>query len=205
MSVPVKFSGDLAELPTHAFGHRSLTWWGVVAFFMIEGAGFAFAIASYFYLMGIEQGWPPSRFEPPSLLAGTLFTIVILLSEIPNTLAKRAAEKKDLAKVHFYMLVMIGICIVLAGLRAWEFLLLNVWWTDNAYGSIIWALLFLHATHFITDFGDSAVLTALMFTRHASESRRYVDVAENAMYWRFVWLTWLPIYVLIYWVPRWAA
>jgi len=25
------------------------------------------------------------------------------------------------------------------------------------------------------------------------------------MYWRFVWLCWLPIYALIYWVPRWVA
>jgi hypothetical protein len=31
-----------------------------------------------------------------------------------------------------------------------------------------------------------------------------IDVDENAMYWRFVWLTWLPIYLMIYWVPRWV-
>jgi heme/copper-type cytochrome/quinol oxidase subunit 3 len=205
MSVPVKFAGDLTDLPTHAYGHRSLTWWGVVAFFLIEGTGFALAIATYFYLMGGEQNWPPSRFQPPGLLAGPLFTIVILLSEIPNTLIKRAAERKHLGNVRSLMLIMIGISLVLALLRAWEFTMLNVWWTDNAYGSILWALLFLHATHFITDFADTIVLGALMFTRHSAEDRRLVDVAENAMYWRFVWLTWLPIYVLIYWVPRWAA
>jgi cytochrome c oxidase subunit 3 len=205
MSVPVKFSGDLAELPTHAYGHRSLTWWGVVAFFMIEGTGFALAIASYFYLMGGEQDWPPSRIEPPSLLAGTLFTLLILLSELPNTIIKRAADRKDVKQIRRLMLVMVGIGLILALLRAWEFLSLNVWWTDNAYGSILWALLFLHATHFITDFGESLVLAALLFTRHVAEDRRLVDVAENAMYWRFVWLSWLPIYLLIYWVPRWAA
>jgi hypothetical protein len=25
------------------------------------------------------------------------------------------------------------------------------------------------------------------------------------MYWRFVWLCWLPIYVCIYWLPRWVS
>ena len=40
MTLPPKFSGDLADLPTHGFGHRSLTWWGVLAFFAIEGAAF---------------------------------------------------------------------------------------------------------------------------------------------------------------------
>lgn len=205
MKVPVKFAGDLTELPTHAFGHRSLTWWGVIAFFLIEGTAFALAIATYFYLAGGEQTWPPQPYRPPDLLAGTLFTIVILLSEIPNTLIKRSAEKKDLRALQKYLLVLGGIGLLLCVLRALEFASLNVWWTDNAYGSIIWALLVLHVTHFATDFVDSLVLTGLMFTGHAAENRRYVDVAENAMYWRFVWLTWLPIYVLIYWLPRWVA
>jgi heme/copper-type cytochrome/quinol oxidase subunit 3 len=30
-----------------------------------------------------------------------------------------------------------------------------------------------------------------------------VDTSENALYWRFVWIMWLPIYVMIYWLPRW--
>jgi heme/copper-type cytochrome/quinol oxidase subunit 3 len=45
------------------------------------------------------------------------------------------------------------------------------------------------------------VLTALMFTRHA-HGRRFVDVSENSFYWYFVVLTWLPIYAVIYLVPR---
>jgi cytochrome c oxidase subunit III len=205
MSLPVEFSGDLAELQTEAYGHRSLTWWGVVAFFLIEGSAFALAIATYFYLQGGEQSWPPEPFQPPDLLAGTLFTILLLASEIPNIILKRAAEKKDLRKLKRFMLGMVGIGALLLVLRAFEFASLNVRWTDNAYGSIIWALLVLHVTHFVTDYVDTIVLTCLMFTRHAAEGRRHVDVAENAMYWRFVWLTWLPIYVLIYWIPRWAA
>jgi cytochrome c oxidase subunit III len=69
----------------------------------------------------------------------------------------------------------------------------------------MWMLLFLHVTHFLTDFTDSLVLLGLMHTRHAAEKRRFVDAAENAMYWRFVWLCWLPIYVMLYWLPRWVS
>jgi cytochrome c oxidase subunit 3 len=202
MNMPVKFAGDLTELPTHAYGHRSLTWWGIIEFFAIEGTFFALAIATYFYLAGGEQSWPPAPFRPPSLLAGTLFTILIVASELPNTLLKRAAEKKDLRTVQKYLLAMSAVGFVLLVLRAFEFASLNVLWTDNAYGSILWALLFLHTTHIATDAGDTFVLTGLMFTRHAVEARRFVDVAENAMYWRFVWICWLPIYFLIYWLPR---
>ena len=41
-----------------------------------------------------------------------------------------------------------------------------------------------------------------MFTGHGQEPRRFVDVSEDALYWRFVWITWLPIFALLYLVPR---
>jgi heme/copper-type cytochrome/quinol oxidase subunit 3 len=37
---------------------------------------------------------------------------------------------------------------------------------------------------------------------HGEQKRRFVDTDENALYWRFVWLSWIPVYLLIYWVPR---
>jgi heme/copper-type cytochrome/quinol oxidase subunit 3 len=205
MILPPRFADDLSTLPTSAFGHRSLTWWGICAFFLIEGTAFCMAFAAYFFLMNQERSWPPGSIPPPNLLAGSLFTLVMLLSEIPNSMIKHAAEQGRLRDVRTGLLVMVGIGIVLMILRGFEFASLNVWWTDNAYGSIMWALLFLHTTHFVTDWGDSAVLAALSFTRHGKEARRFVDFSENSLYWRFVWLVWIPHYLLIYWVPRWVA
>ena len=71
----------------------------------------------------------------------------------------------------------------------------------NAYGSILGFVLGLHTTQLATDVGDSIVLTVLMFTRHATP-RRFGDVTDNAFYWAFVVIAWLPLYVLLYWVPR---
>ena len=195
---------DLATLPTDAFGHRSLTWWGVIAFMLIEGAAFALAAAAYFFLMSHERSWPPPPFAPPDLLAGTLFTLVMLLSEIPNTLLKKDAEALKLPGVRIGLIIIVLIGALLLILRAFEFNSLNVRWTDNAYGSVVWMLLVLHTVHVLTDWVDTAVLAALMFTPQSAETRRFVDVSENALYWRFVWLTWLPLYLLIYWLPRWA-
>lgn len=200
-----RFVGDLATLPTHGFSHRALTWWGTMAFFLIEGTAFLMAIAAYFYLMNQEQMWPPPPFVPPDLLPGTLFTIVILLSEIPNSIAKHAARKGQLRRVRRQLLIVSGVGMILLALRAWEFASLNVLWYDNAYGSIIWTLLLLHAVHFGTDWVDSIVLAGLMHGKHGVEGRRFVDVTDNSLYWRFVWLAWLPIYFLIYWLPRWVS
>ena len=202
MTAAPRFSGDLSHLPSHAFGHRSLTWWGIIAFMLIEGGFFALTIAAYFYLMGQEQSWPPPPFEPPNWIAGTLFTLLMLVSEIPNTVIKRASESGKLREVRKLLLLMTGIGVVLLVIRAFEFTSLKVLWYDNAYGSIVWALLVLHTTHILTDWGDTAVLAALMHTQHGMEGRRFVDVSENALYWRFVWIAWLPIYFLIYWLPR---
>ena len=202
MTLKPSFTEDLAELPTHAFSYRSLTWWGVLGFMIIEGVAFAMAIAAYFFLMSHEKQWAPPPWEPPNPVAGTLFTAVMLLSEIPNSMIKKAAEAYDVAAVRRLLPWIVAIGVLLFVLRGFEFNSLNVKWYDNAYGSIIWALLLLHTTHIATDWVDSAVLWRLMRTPHGEEPRRLVDTDENALYWRFVWLSWLPIYFLIYWVPR---
>ncbi len=95
----------------------------------------------------------------------------------------------------------VAIGAVLLVLRGFEFNSLNVLWYENAYGSIIWALLLLHTIHMATDWVDTVVLWRLMLTPHGNSPRRLVDVDENSLYWRFVWLSWLPIYVLIYILP----
>jgi heme/copper-type cytochrome/quinol oxidase subunit 3 len=197
-----RFANDLAGLPTSKFGPSSLTWWGILGFMVIEGVSFALTFAAYFYLMGHEQGWPPEGRLPPDLLAGTIFTVVILVSEIPNTLIKNAARAGDVATIRRLLPLMVGIGIALLIIRGFEFNSLNCWWYDNAYASIIWTVLLLHATHLITDWMDTVVLWALIMTPLGYEPRRLVDVDENSMYWRYVWLLWIPVYLLIYWVPR---
>jgi heme/copper-type cytochrome/quinol oxidase subunit 3 len=96
-------------------------------------------------------------------------------------------------------MAVIGLLIL--AVRVWEFRSFHIRWDDNAYGSITWFILGLHATHVLTDLGDTVVLAALMFTRHATE-KRFSDVSDNAFYWYFVVASWIPIYVLLYGVPR---
>jgi cytochrome c oxidase subunit 1/cytochrome c oxidase subunit I+III len=85
--------------------------------------------------------------------------------------------------------------------RGFEYAALNVMWYANSYGSIVWLLLSLHTTHLITDTVDTAVLATLLYTG-PFEKKRLLDTSENAIYWYFVVLSWLPIYVVIYLVPR---
>jgi cytochrome c oxidase subunit 3 len=182
-------------------GAASVTWWGTLAFMLIEGTGFALAIAVYLYLMSVAAIWPLDA-PLPDLLPGTIVTLILLASLLPNYMVARWAERQDLAKVKLGMIVMSILGIVPLVVRMFEFPAMNVSWDSNAYGSIVWTLLGLHTTHIITDLVDTLVLGALMFTRHGDNPRRFGDVQDNAMYWNFVVIAWLPIYGCIYWIPR---
>jgi cytochrome c oxidase subunit 3 len=192
---------DLSQLPLHGMGSASLTWWGTLGFMLIEGSGFALVLAVYLYLASIAPEWPLGA-PPPDLLPGTILTVLLLASVIPNLLIARWAQHEDLGKVRIGLIVMALFGALPLVPRAFEFPALQVLWDSNAYGSITWTLLGLHTTHLITDLADTVVLLAVMFTRHGSNRRRFGDVQDNAMYWNFVVLTWLPIYACIYGIPR---
>jgi len=191
---------DVGELPTYAFGHRSILWWATMCMIAVEGTVFALSITAYIYLKGRVPHWPPGVM-PPELRWGTLNVIILLVSIWPNLLARRAAEHFELGGVRLWMTICMVLALAFNIVRVLEFSALNVRWDTNAYGSITWTLLGLHTAHIVTDFLDSGVLTAVMFCGTVDE-HRFVDVSENAMYWNFVVLSWLPIYALIYLAPR---
>ena len=196
---PAAAALDVGMLPTHAFGHRSVMWWATMCMIAIEGMAFALAITSYLYLKGRVPHWPVGA--PPRILWGTVNVVVLVVSAWPNMMARRAAERFDLSGVRLWMAVALAFALAFNVVRFLEFGQLEVRWDTNAYGSVTWFLLGLHTTHVLTDFLDSSVLAAVMFFGRIDENR-FVDVSENAMYWNFVVVSWLPIYAVIYLAPR---
>ncbi|HEX8185513.1 MAG TPA: cytochrome c oxidase subunit 3 [Blastocatellia bacterium] len=191
---------DVSHLPPYAFGHRSLLWWGTMGMIAIEGMVFALGIAAYFYLRNRSALWPPGG-PPPALFYGTLNTVIMLISVIPNAWLKRRAEKEDLRAVQIGLVICLVLSIVFLVIRVYEFKTLNCKWDTNAYGSAVWSLLGFHTVHLLTDTLDTVVITVLMFTSLV-EGKRFVDVSEYCFYWYFVVLSWVPIYAVIYLAPR---
>jgi heme/copper-type cytochrome/quinol oxidase subunit 3 len=192
---------DVSPLPNFAFGHKGLIWWGTVGFMVIEGSMFVMALIVYFYLRLKVEQWPPSL-PDPGITFATMNLTLILLSCIPNALAKKAAEAFDVNRARLWLVVLTIIGVTAVVLRAFEYTQLNTRWDDNAYGSIVWVLLSLHTIHVATDVVDGAVLMALLFIGPVTE-KRFVDVSENSLYWYFIVGWWIPIYLVIYWAPRW--
>src|SRR5205085_1815489 len=154
---------DVAELPTIVFSHRSLMWWGTVGLMAIESTVFALGIVTYFYLRSHADNWPLST-PPPALLWGTVNTAILVVSALPNHLAKRAAERLDRRGVQVWLTVCLLASVAFLVVRWFEFEALNCRWDSDAYGSIVWTLMGLHTFHLITDTWDSVVLDVLFFT-----------------------------------------
>lgn len=191
---------DVSGLPTYAFGSRVTPWWGTFSFCLLEGTGFALGIGGYLYLAVTNDHWTKDA-VPLNLVWSALFTLILVVSALPNFLIKRAAMRESLRSVRLLLLVMSSVGLVLIGLRIMEFSTLPVGWSDNAYGSFVWLLLGLHGVHVLTDVADTLVLAVLMFTRHGT-GKRFSDAEDNAFYWYFVVFSWLPLYALLYWLPR---
>jgi cytochrome c oxidase subunit 3 len=191
---------DVSGLPTYAFGHRSLMWWGTMGMIFIEATVFVLAIVTYFYLRERSYTWPVGG-VPPDLFYGTLNTVVILISGLPNLWAQRASTRENLRAVRIALVLCLLLSAVFLVIRGFELTALHTSWNTSAYGSIVFALMVLHTIHLVTDVVDTVVLTVLMFTGPLS-GRRFVDVNENALYWWFVVISWLFIYATVYLAPR---
>lgn len=193
---------NVSEIPDQgAFGHQGLIWWGTIGFMVIEGSMFLMALIVYFYLRLRVDEWPPSRIDP-NLFFGTLNLLVLLVSAMPNHLAKKAGEQFALSRVQLWLVTCVLFGVAMLVIRAFEFTALNCRWDDNAYGSIVWCVMVLHTIHLATDVVDTAVLAVMMFTGPINKSR-FIDVAENGLYWYFVVLWWIPVYLTVYFAPRW--
>lgn len=203
-SVPAVRRGDaldVANLPSYGFSHRSLMWWGTAGMIAIEGTAFAFMVIIYFYFRALDPGWPRGGGNAPDLLWGSINAFLVVVSAIPNTFAEKAAMNRDLAKVRIGLLGLSILSISMLPVRWMEFTRLNVGLDESAYGSTVWTLLGLHTFNLVTDVLDTLVLTVLMY-KGPLEGKRFVDIAENSGYWDFIVLTWLPIYAVVYWAPR---
>jgi cytochrome c oxidase subunit I+III len=191
---------DVSRFAQHAFGSRDLLWWGNAGFMVIEGTMFAMVLATLFYLRSYTHDWPPNPWTPPSLFWGTLNLAILLASLFPKRRLQKSAEALDAPRMRRWILIAdlfgLAFCVV----RGFELAHLNVRWDSNAYGSIVWLVFGLHTTHLLTDFLETCVLTG--FVIKEVDSRRFVDVVEDCVYWDFVVLAWLPFYFVMYVMPR---
>jgi cytochrome c oxidase subunit 3 len=190
--------GDVSDLEPYGFGARSLMWWAAFLFCAMEGVAFLLAWGAFIFLMGHVDPWPPG--PAPQLVWGGAFAVLSVMTMAPNVWVKRKAHAEDEPAVIRGVWLMTFLGVLLIALRIGELTGLGVRWDENAYGSIVWALLILHTAHLITDTLDTLVL-AIACSRYGVDGGRHSDVDDNADYWTFVVVVYLPTFALLYFSP----
>jgi len=192
---------DVSQLPTVVYGMRNLVSWGTTGFMIIEGFSLGLCAVTYVYLRKNTAVWPPHGTQLPQLLVPTINLAVMVLS-LPLALwTKHRAERMERGATRVGLVLSSIVAVVVFGLRLAEFASLHTQWNSSAYGSIAWTILGFQGTLILIDMYDTIGITAIMFLR--PESKWYPEVADNALYWIFTVASWIPLYFLIYFGPRW--
>ena len=197
---PMRAVADVSGLPRTVFGHRSQMWWGTIGFVIIEGSTLFICAIAYFYLRRNFPTWPPERVFRPALLIPTIQVLVMLLSNIPMASVDRAARRMDQRGVRNGLAICSVLIIVMVVLRWFEFQSLNVRWDSNAYGSAAWAILTAHTTLLVLEAAETVAFTVLMF-KGPVERRDLAGASDNALYWYFLALVWVPLYIAVFLSP----
>lgn len=192
---------DVSDLPTVGFDSKSIMWWGVLGFIVIEGTTVATAIGSYFYLSGVEPQWPPPRTQLPGLLVPMLKTLVLLASIVPAVLCDRAARRFDFASMRRWVVAMGAMGMLAVGLQWLELRSVGVRWDAHAYGSVTWAVLIAYFLLLSTDALDTVAFAAMLYRGPVKETQ-FEDASDNTFYLRFTVVMGILVSALVTLVPR---
>jgi heme/copper-type cytochrome/quinol oxidase subunit 3 len=199
---------DVSKLPHHEFDTYDPVWWGNNGLLAIETSMFAILIATYFYLRQNFPLWPPplaqltAPLRPlPELAYGTANTILLLLSCIPMIITDKAARRGDRSTTQLGLLIGVGCGLVAMVLRSFEFSAMQFRWDSNAYGSVVWFMLGMHALHLLV-LTSETLLLLIWIRRREFDMKHRVDVVTVAVYWYWVVGVWLVLFAILYFTPR---
>ena len=188
---------DVSGLEVEAFGSRDTLWWGNMGLIIVESTSFALLIASYFFYRMRYTQWPPDDAGVPWLTFGLPNLILMLAICYPvRQIAKRAptASQSFLSRMLAFSAALIAGSVVL---RVFEFETLHTDYFEHSYGSITWALLFMHGIELAFAMGEAAVLAFYSATEELDRKHR-ADLQTFSAFWYFLVITWLAIFSVIY-------
>jgi len=196
----VRVTVDASEHPS--FGpHQHPLWWGILGAVAIEAAVVATLLTSYFYLALQSGAWPPEGVDPPALLWPTVVLFLLPFSSWTMWWAGKgsdAGRKRQLAIGVTASVVIASLALVA---RSIQFTRLQIRWDEHAYGSMLWVIMGFHYTHVVSAILGTAVVAVLAWRGYFTPERQ-LGVVVDTLYWYFVAAVFLPIYLVLYWVPR---
>lgn len=193
---------DGSSLAQRPADHRHPLWWGFLGMIAIETTVFATLVVSFFYLRMSADAWPPEPLPLPELLLPTANTLILLGSSAAMVWADRGIKQGKQRQLAVALTSGIVMAVLFLGLKAYEYLHhVGFRWDDHAYGSIVWTIVGFHSAHVMALVLKTMVVATLAWKGHFTQERR-LAVTVNGIYWHFVVIIWIPLYLTLYWAPR---
>ena len=158
---------DVAHLPVGEVSEQAPLWWGQLLLAFIEASMFFILLAMYFYIR-LSYGHVAAARHPIAARRARrpLRSIPLIVSALGSYLASEAAKKNDRGG----MLLGLGAESGARALLSWfcggvSWGTWNFNWKTGAYGSIVWAIMWLHTLDAVADMIFTAVLMLLAGAR----------------------------------------
>lgn len=197
----IELTADYGHLQRTHLGIRAPLWWGVVGVVAIELTVFATLVASYFYLRLGQPEWPPPGFSVPDWRYATAITVLLLISSWTIQQATNVAIKED-RPPRLFLFVSVSLAFLANAVRFVELMQIDYLWNENAYTSIFWAINGLHFTHVTATFLGTGLITLIVWNGPLRRLDK-LAIQIDGVYWQFVAWVWVPLWILLYFVPRW--
>jgi heme/copper-type cytochrome/quinol oxidase subunit 3 len=191
-----------AELPSVLSGGRSPLWWAVLLLVAIESMVFGSLFAGYFYLRIGHTVWPPPGIPLPDLLLPLINTGVLAASSGAVFYAMTSLKKGRMRPFKLWLGGGVVLEIIFLIIKVIESRDLGRGWSSHAYWSIYWSISGLHSIH-VTAAIIMGVAVLILALRGYYTPERRVGVQAVSMYWQFVAIIWIPVVLMLYFVPRW--
>jgi len=177
-------------------------FWGMVTLIATEATLFLALIATYFFLRASAPAWPLGGIEPPELGARAwIFTGLLLGSSIPIFFADAAITRNRLGvvKTSLFISAVMGTAFLVNTI--FEFRELHFGWDTNAYGSIYYVTVGLHATHVAVGLLISAVVQYKVW-RGLLDAEHHTSLEVYSLYWHFVDAVWIFVFATFFISPH---
>lgn len=192
---------DLSHLPPVEISSKAPLWWGQAVLCAIEASMFFVLIAIYLYLRLRVDVWPSLPSYLPAVTLPTVALLPLIVSTAGSYWASAAAQENDRMGMISGMGINVFFTTIFLAMRFVEWKSFNFTWITDAHGSVIWTILFLHTLDAVADTLFTIVLIACVASGKYGHRQR-LGVHVDSVVWYFIVGIWLPLYGLIYWVPR---
>jgi cytochrome c oxidase subunit III len=183
--VPVRTAPATRGYPT--------AWWGMAALIATEAMIFLALLSAYFFVRAGSRSWPLGGIEEPELTRSIVFSVVLIASSIPILWMEYALRRGEMRRVELGLLIGFLMGAAFLGNTAYDFAHMGFGWHDNAYASLFYVIIGLHALHVLIGLLMNATVQAKVLTGRVS-AVHHTTPDVFALYWHFVDGVWLFVF-----------